>query len=178
MATGWDAGSIRASDSDRSRAQSLLNDAYADGRLTQPEWEERATALAGPVTHADLVRLTADLPSPYMVPQPAPTPYLAPPTARPTTNGMAIGSLACGIGQVVGGPIAGVAAIILGHQARRQIRQTGEQGDGLAVTGLVLGYIGLVVVLLAVLGFLLAGVAMVHGGGGSPIVHLGPGGGY
>lgn len=175
MATGWDAGSIRASDSDRSRAQSLLNDAYADGRLTQPEWEERATALAGPVTHADLVRLTADLPSPYMVPQHAPTPYLAPPTVRSTTNGLAIGSLACGIGQVVGGPIAGVAAIILGHQARRQIRQTGEQGDGLAVTGLVLGYVGTVLAVLVLLALVIGAVAVAHGGGGSGIVHSGPG---
>ena len=32
-------------------------------------------------------------------------------------------------------------AIVLGHMAKKQIRQTGEQGDGLATAGLVLGYI-------------------------------------
>jgi uncharacterized protein DUF4190/uncharacterized protein DUF1707 len=168
MTAAGDAGAIRASDGDRSRAQSLLNDAYADGRLTRDEWEERATALGGPMTHADLARLTADLPSPYVVPQPMPGPppgpYPSPVTAQ-RTNGMAIGSLVCGIGQVVGGPIAGVAAIILGHQARRQIRQTGEQGDGMAVTGLVLGYIGIGLAVLALLGFLLLAVAVTHGGG-------------
>jgi hypothetical protein len=177
MAMGADAGSIRASDGDRSRAQSLLNDAYADGRLTQPEWEERATTLAGPVTHADLARLTADLPSPYVVPYPGPAQapaYLGPWTSQPTTNGLAIGSLACGIGQVVGGPIAGVAAIILGHQARRQIRQTGEQGDGLAVTGLVLGYVGTGLAVLALVALLFLGVAVVHSGGGSSLVHANP----
>ena len=33
------------------------------------------------------------------------------------------------------------AAIVLGHIAKRQIRQTGEQGEGLATAGLWLGYI-------------------------------------
>ncbi len=41
-------------------------------------------------------------------------------------------------------------AIFLGHSARRRIRQTGERGDGLAVAGLVLGYLGLVCMLLLV----------------------------
>ena len=31
--------------------------------------------------------------------------------------------------------------IILGHMARRQIRQTGEQGDGLALAGMICGYV-------------------------------------
>ena len=34
-----------------------------------------------------------------------------------------------------------LAAIVLGHLAKKQIRQTGEQGEGLATAGLVLGYI-------------------------------------
>jgi len=33
------------------------------------------------------------------------------------------------------------AAIVLGHVAKKQIRQTGESGDGLATAGLWLGYI-------------------------------------
>ena len=33
------------------------------------------------------------------------------------------------------------AAIIMGHVAKKQIRRTGEQGDGLATAGLWLGYI-------------------------------------
>ena len=43
------------------------------------------------------------------------------------------------------------AAIIMGHVAKKQIRQTGEQGDGLATAGLWLGYIftGLYVVFCA-----------------------------
>lgn len=33
------------------------------------------------------------------------------------------------------------AGIVLGHIAKKQIRQTGEQGNGLATAGLVLSYI-------------------------------------
>jgi hypothetical protein len=34
-----------------------------------------------------------------------------------------------------------IAAIVMGHIAKKQIAQTGEQGEGMATAGLVLGYI-------------------------------------
>jgi hypothetical protein len=145
-------GQLRASDADRDQVQHLLNDAYAQGRLTQAEWEQRATALGGPVTYADLDRMTADL-----VPRPYPAPVYPPPQLQPQlmaqrTNGMAIAALVCGLGQFVGGgPIAGIAAVILGHQARARVRLTGERGDGMARAGLVLGYIGLALAVLVIL---------------------------
>lgn len=55
------------------------------------------------------------------------------------TNSLAIAALVCGIVQF-GFPPAFIAAIILGHKARHQIRRTGEAGYGLATAGLVLGY--------------------------------------
>ena len=59
------------------------------------------------------------------------------------TNGLAIAAMVCGIVQFVGFWLLGtIPAIVLGHMARRQIRQTGEQGAGMATAGLVLGYIG------------------------------------
>lgn len=78
------------------------------------------------------------------------------------TNSLAVVSLVAGIaGYVIPHPfLAGIIAIITGHMARRQIRQTGEGGGGLALVGLILGYVhfalsillvGLVVLLL--LGF-------------------------
>jgi hypothetical protein len=153
-------GQLRATDADRDKVQHLLNDAYAQGRLTQAEWEQRASALGGPVTYADLDRMTADL-----VPRPYPGPVYPPPQLMAQrTNGMAIASLACGIGQIVAWLPAGIAAVILGHMARRRIRETGEQGDGMAVAGLVLGYIGIV---LAILLALLVVVAAVHTGSSS-----------
>jgi len=138
-------GAMRASDDDRSKVQALLNDAFAEGRLTQQEWEQRSGELVTGATFGDLERLTGDLPTAYPraqygVVQASPNPGLVP--ANTSTNGMAVAALVCGIAQVVVGLPAGIAAIILAHKARRRIRQTGEPGDGLAVAGLVLGYIG------------------------------------
>ncbi len=73
----------------------------------------------------------------------------------PRTNGMAIAALACGIGGFFVFP-ASFAAVALGHIARREIRRTGEAGDGMATAGLVLGYIGSVIGVLLVIGFILA----------------------
>jgi hypothetical protein len=58
--------------------------------------------------------------------------YGYPPVA--TTNTMAILALVFAF-------IFSPAAIVLGHVAKKQIRQTGEQGEGLATAGLWLGYI-------------------------------------
>lgn len=62
-----------------------------------------------------------------------------------TTNGFAIASL---VVSLIGGTII---AVILGHVARKQIRETGQAGDGLAIAGLVIGYIGLVALVLGVI---------------------------
>jgi hypothetical protein len=51
-----------------------------------------------------------------------------------TTNTMAILALVFAF-------VFSPAAIVLGHVAKKQIRQTGEQGEGLATAGLWLGYI-------------------------------------
>ncbi|XVQ10965.1 DUF4190 domain-containing protein [Spirillospora sp. CA-255316] len=65
------------------------------------------------------------------------------PPVAPRNNGMAITSMVLGIIGVVtcGGVLFSVGAIIFGHVAQSQIRRTGEQGNGMAVAGLVLGYI-------------------------------------
>lgn len=49
-------------------------------------------------------------------------------------------------------PIGWLVAVITGHMAKGQIKQTGEGGDGQATAGLIMGYIGvgLTVLLLCV----------------------------
>lgn len=76
MAAG-DYAFIRASDHDRWRVQVHLNEAFAEGRLTQQEWDERVTALTSARTYGDLGTLTADLPRPnaLAMPQPPGLPY-------------------------------------------------------------------------------------------------------
>ena len=61
-----------------------------------------------------------------------PPPYGGPQVA--TTNTMAILALVFAF-------IFAPAAIVMGHVAKKQIRQSGEQGEGLATAGLWLGYI-------------------------------------
>ncbi|HEY1118393.1 MAG TPA: DUF4190 domain-containing protein [Acidimicrobiales bacterium] len=98
---------------------------------------------------------------PYGQPQPSPyqqpygqqgygqQPYGYQPPA--TTNGMAIASLVvsiisitafCGLTSIVGA--------ILGHIARKQVRDRGENGGGLALAGIIVGWIGVALVLIVV----------------------------
>jgi uncharacterized protein DUF1707/cell wall-active antibiotic response 4TMS protein YvqF len=53
---------LRASDADRDRAASVLNEAMAQGRLTAEEHSERLDALYAAKTHADIVPVIDDLP--------------------------------------------------------------------------------------------------------------------
>jgi hypothetical protein len=76
-------------------------------------------------------------------------PYQPYPPARPT-NGLAIAALVCGIAAFATG-ITCIPAIICGHLARREIRRTGEQGDGMAIAGLVCGYVGGILSIAAIL---------------------------
>ncbi len=64
---------------------------------------------------------------------------------RSRTNGLAGVSLGFGIGQFLLPIFGALIAIVCGHIARGQIRRTGEQGDGLAIAGLVLGYLGILI---------------------------------
>ena len=67
------------------------------------------------------------------------------------TNSLAIAALCCGIGQIIAGPLAGIPAIVLGAMSLKQIRQTGEDGRGMAMTGLVLGIVGVILTLVLVI---------------------------
>jgi hypothetical protein len=95
----------------------------------------------------------APTPYPYALPPPpaqAPWPAPYPPpyyppypvyVAAPPTNGLAIAALVLGIVWVYW--VGSILAVIFGHIALSQIRRTGQGGRGMAVAGLVLGYIGL-----------------------------------
>lgn len=90
----------------------------------------------------------------------APPPYGAPPgygvppgygygyPPAVGTNGYAIAALIsplvmCGIGSIFG--------VIFGHMAMNQIKKTGENGRGMALAGLIIGYVSLVLVIAAII---------------------------
>jgi hypothetical protein len=76
-------------------------------------------------------------------------------------NEFAMASLACGLAQLVFGPVVAIPAIVLGHVARHQIKRTGEQGAGLALAGLMLGWVALILVIVLIVG--LAMSVGIHG---------------
>src|SRR5207302_6878613 len=84
-------------------------------------------------------------------------PHYDPGLMERPTNQLAIVSLAAAIASFAILPFVGaLVAIVTGHMARSQIRKTGEGGDGLALAGVIIGYIHLAlfaVVIIAVLLF-------------------------
>jgi hypothetical protein len=156
-------GNIRAADTDRDRVAGLLGTAYSEGRLSKDEYDARLEAALSARTYADLDRVVTDLPVQTAMAVPAARPAAVTPAAK--VNGFAVASLACGLGQFMFGPLATIPAIVFGHMARSQIRRTGEQGAGLALAGLVLGW-GAVI-----LGVLLVAALVVAAGTGAPMMH-------
>lgn len=74
--------------------------------------------------------------------------------ASAATNGWAIASLvvsliSCGIGSLLG--------VIFGHVAMNQIKRTGGGGRGLAIAGLVIGYLGLALLIVAIIAVIAVG---------------------
>ncbi len=142
---GWASngrGQMRAADVDRDRAVGFLTTAFTEGRLTKDEYDARVESALNARTYADLDVVVTDLPGAQAVPAPR---------VR-GTNGLAIASLACGVSQFMLGPLPTIPAIVLGHLARRQIKRTGEDGAGLALAGLILGWAAVVFGVLVVLG--------------------------
>lgn len=77
------------------------------------------------------------------------------PISTPGTNGLAIGSLVASIGgfpllfACYTGVAAWIAGIVLGIIALNQIKQTPQEGRGLAIAGIAVGVVGLMVAALA-----------------------------
>ena len=96
-------------------------------------------------------------PAPYGAPPPGgypppqggyPQPYGYPYAPPQRTNGMAIASMVLGILWLYW--IGSILALVFGYTAKKQIRERGEAGGGMATAGIVLGWVGV--------GFLLFGL--------------------
>ncbi len=79
-----------------------------------------------------------DLPPPWPTPPPPEPPA---PVPRRRTNGMAIASLCCALATPLF-PLAWILGLIFGYIALRQIRDDPTQtGRGLAIAGVVIGWV-------------------------------------
>jgi hypothetical protein len=159
--------SMRASSADRERAVDVLKAGFAEGRLTQDEYNDRMGRAYSARTYGELATLTADLPA-GVGPMPAwPVPAYQPPPPS-GTNSMAIAAMVLGVAEFFTAGLTAIPAVVCGHIARRQMKLTSQRGDGLATSGLVLGYMAIIFwsVLIAAS---LVGVAIsiAHNGAGS-----------
>lgn len=143
---------MRASHADRERAVDVLKAGFAEGRLQQAEYEQRISRAYQAQTHHELQMLVADLPQgpvpqAQFQPRPAvPATFMPMPVQMPMpvhTNGCATGALVCGILTPMTWGATAIPAVILGHKARAEIRRTGERGDGQAIAGIVIGWLGI-----------------------------------
>jgi hypothetical protein len=136
---------IRASSADRERTVDVLKAAFAEGRLTQDEYDERMGAAYEARTYGDLDALVTDLPVgpvPFPAGQVMPAPSWQA-SQVPGTNGLAVMAAILGVAEFPTGGLTAIPALICGHIARAQIRRTGERGSGAAAVGLVMGYVGI-----------------------------------
>jgi hypothetical protein len=108
----------RASDADRDTTADLLNAAFAEGRLTAGEHDQRLSAAYAAQTWQELRQLTADLPGPQ-----------ASATGPGTVLGMPAGTdlcLLCGL--LIVCPPAGIAWWLM-LRRRPPAPQAGDQGQ-------------------------------------------------
>jgi hypothetical protein len=84
------------------------------------------------------------------------------------TSSLAVAALVCGIAEFFTLGLTAIPAVILGHMARGQIRRTGEHGSGLALAGLILGWVAIILFVLVVA---LGAAAMVRVGHSGPVSH-------
>jgi hypothetical protein len=119
-----------------------------------PEWQQKPAE--PPVAGAPYLAqppYQQQYQQPYQPHYQQPYQYHPYPPARPT-NGMAIASMVLGIVWVYW--IGSILALIFGYVALNEIRRNGQSGEGMAIAGIVLGWVGvgiLVVVLFYALRF-------------------------
>ena len=133
-------GQMRTSDVDRDRVVERLSVAFGEGRLSKDEYDGRLENALSARTYADLDQLVTDLPAARATAV----------TSVAKTNGFALASLICGLAPFIFGPPAAIPAIVFGHVARHQIKRTGEQGAGLALAGLILGWVTVILVIVLI----------------------------
>ena len=111
-----------------------------DAQFCQMCGRSLAAAEAEPLAPSMLGQTGGQPPSPTS--PAAPQPPGAPPLP-PETSGMAVGSLICGI--LFAFLPAAITAVVLGHISRSEIRRSAGRlkGDGMALAGLILGYVGI-----------------------------------
>ena len=154
-----------ASTADRDRAVEVIKVSFAQGRLTKAELDLRVGQALTERYFPDLMALIVDLPvGPFgRLPWHPATP------APPRMSWLATAALACAVAGPLTAGITAIAAIIVGHLARRRVRRTGERGRSRATAAVVLGWLTVLIAAVAVT----AGLAA-YGQSARPSASAGP----
>lgn len=136
-----------ASRADRERSVTVVKASFVEGRLTKEELDQRVGQVLVSRYFEELMALTADLPvGPHgrLPAHPVTPPF-------PRMSRLAVAALVCaGAGPVSLG-ITAIPAIALGQMARRRVRRTGERGFTAATAAVVLGWLTLLIAVVAAL---------------------------
>jgi len=136
--------------------QALFAPSPAATPSTEAAWSPPVDPPPSPAPAAAVAAGSLPPSMPTGIPQPKPLGYAHPPTPRymspqyPLPQTMAIVSLIMAIASFLGFPTS-IFAVIFGHIALGRIRRGEESGRGMAIAGLVIGYIGLAVTALALI---------------------------
>jgi len=133
---------LRASPTDRNRVIEIVKMSFAEGRLTKPELDLRIGQALASRYFPELMALIADLPAGHL----ARLPWHSTDFAPMRLNRLAVAALACAFAGPVTAGVSMIPAIVVGHVARRQVRQTGERGAAAADAAVLLGWLSLLIV--------------------------------
>lgn len=90
-----------------------------------------------------------------------------PPSATPYTGSPVPASSRYNVLSIVGFVLAffvSIGAVVCGHIALAQIKRTGEKGHGLALAAVILGYVGIVFGIIAIIAYIAIVAAAVNSG--------------
>ncbi|WP_221326785.1 DUF1707 domain-containing protein [Actinoplanes sp. L3-i22] len=139
---------VRVSDADREAIVAQLSAATAEGRLSIEEFSERSRYAYASRTWGELSTVVYDLPAAGLVhvampgpPPPAPSESKLPMLAL-MAGFLLIPLFLCGGGGMLA-PFSSIAAIVLGVKALRGPAKHVRHGRKMAITGLILGTLGL-----------------------------------
>jgi hypothetical protein len=147
---------MRPGHADRDRVIDRLQEAFADGRLADEEYDERLQRALSAKTFGELAALTRDIPG-ERLPQPMSGRF---PVAarRPDMRPVASAALG-GAGFLLAlGPLAWIPSLVVGHQALRSLPKNDDRRP-LAVIGVALSWAGVALMVLFLVGLVLFGIA-------------------
>ena len=151
---------MRPGHADRDKVVERLQEAFADGRLGDEEYDDRLQRALSAKTFGELAALTRDIPGDRL-PPPMSGRFPVPAARRPDMRPVASAALG-GIGFFGFGPLAWVPALVLGHQALRALPKNDDRRS-MAVIGVALGWAGMALLVLAAFLFLLIAIATTGG---------------